>query len=100
MASMSSKLLLGIHLTPLHPSRTGINVSLPSRCTKILDTAWRAVIEDLLDFLKGLLASFGEDEEDVDEHQHAEDAEDDVDFPSDICECGRHEVREGEIEGP
>jgi len=68
MASTSSKLFLGIHLTPLHPSRAGINVSLPSRCTKILDTAWGAVIEDFLDFLKGFLAGFGEDEEDVDEH--------------------------------
>lgn len=100
MAGMSSKLLLWIHLAPLHTSRMSINMCLPGRRTNILDTAWRGVIEDLLDFLKRLLARFWEQEEDMEEHGYAEDAEDDVDFPSDVCECRWNEVSKCEIECP
>lgn len=100
VACLPIKLLLRIHLTSLHASRASINMRLPSRRTKKPDAPWRGVIEDLFDFFKRLLRGFWEEEEHVQEHGHAEDAEDDVDFPADVGECGGHEVGEGEVECP
>ena len=97
---MSIEFLLGIHLASLHSSCAGINVCLPSWRTNILETARRGVIEDLLDLLEGLLTGLGEEEEHVEEHCYAEDAEYDVDFPSDVGKCGRDEVGESEVKRP
>lgn len=95
-----AKFLFGIHLTPLKTSNVRINVGLPRRGPKESDAAWGLVAEDLLDLLERFLRSLGEQEEDVDEHSGTEDREDDVDLPSDVCKCGRHEVCKGEVEGP
>ena len=94
------ELLFRIHLTSLQSSCAGINVCLPGWRTKILETARRGVIEDLLDFLEGLLGGLGEDEEHVEEHCYAEDTEHDVDLPSDVGKCGRDEVGKSEVESP
>jgi len=100
MASLSLKFLLGVHLTPLNASRASVDMGLPSWSADILDAAWSGVIEDLLNFFEGLLASFREQEQHVEEHCNAEDAEDYVDFPSDIGECRWHEIGKSEVESP
>lgn len=100
MASSRAKLLFEIKLTTLHSRRVPINTGLPSGCTKIFDRARRSVIENVVDLLKRFLAGLGEQEEDMDEHGSAEDAKDDVDFPADVSERGRHEISERKIERP
>lgn len=75
MAPPSRELLLIQHLTALQTSRVPINMRLPSRRAEVAEATWGRVVEDLLDFLEGLLAGLGEEEEDVDEHGGAEDAE-------------------------
>ena len=82
MASPMSKLLLEINLTTLKSSSVLINMCLPGRCSKVLNTAWSRVVENVFDLLKRLLAGLGEQEENVDEHGYAEDAEHDVDLPA------------------
>jgi hypothetical protein len=94
------KLLLRIHLTSLHASRASINVRLPGWSTEVLETARRSVIENLFYFFKRFLAGLGEEEEHVEKHCYAEDAENDVDFPSDVGECRWDEVGESEVECP
>lgn len=92
MHSISPKLLLITNLAPLQLSRPSINMRLPRRRPNILNTTRRAIIKDLFNFFEGLLGGFREEEEYVDEHGDAEDAEDDVDFPSDVGECWGDEV--------
>ena len=77
------------------PSR---DVRLPGRCAHVLQT--QGIREHGLDVLERLAGGFGEEEEDVQEHGDAEDAEDDVDLPLDVDKSGGHEVTEGEVEGP
>jgi hypothetical protein len=60
----------------------------------------RAQHEHLLDILKRLSSSFGEEEKRVNGHGGTEDAEDDVDAPLDVDERGWDEVGEGEVEDP
>jgi len=100
MASLPLKLLLGIHLAPLDAPRASVDVGLPSWSADILDAAWSGVIKDLLNFFEGFLASLREQEEHVEEHCNAEDAEDNVDFPSDVGECWWHKVSQSEVECP
>jgi hypothetical protein len=100
LARLPIELLFRIHLPSLQSSCAGIDVCLPGWRTNILETAWRGIIEDLLDLLEGLLAGLGEEEEHVEEHRYAEDSEYDVDFPSDVGKCGRDEVGESEVESP
>jgi hypothetical protein len=92
VTAMSVKLLLRVHLTPLNAPCASINMRLPGRCADVLDAARRGVIEDLFDFFKGLLAGLREEEEHVEEHCNTKDAEDNVDLPSYVGECGRHKV--------
>jgi hypothetical protein len=84
--------LLVINLATLSSaSVTVVNLGLPRRCTQH---------EHLLNILKCLSSGFGEEEESVESHGGAEDAEDDVDAPLDVDERGWDEVREGEVEDP
>jgi len=96
----NAKLLLGIHLPSLQTSSMSIHVGLPSRRTEILETAWCAIIKDLLNLLERLLAGFGEEEEDVEEHGYAEYTEYNVDFPADVGKCRGDEVGQCKVEGP
>ena len=97
---ISSKLLLWIQLASLHTSCMRIYMRLPGWCSQKLDASRRTIVEDLLYFFERFLSCFWEQEQNVDEHRHTEDTEDDVDFPADIGECGRHEVGECEVECP
>ena len=92
------KLLLRIHLSPLKMSGAAIDMRLPSRRTNILDTAWRLVVEDLVDLFKRLAGRLGEEEEDMHEHAEAEDSEEEIDFPADVLECWGYEVAKCEVE--
>ena len=91
------QLLLITHLALLFPQIATINMCLPRRRPNILDRARRAVEEYSLHFLERLPCRLGEEEEDVDEHADAEDAEEDVHSPFDVGECGRDEVGECEV---
>jgi hypothetical protein len=75
-------------------------VGLPGWRTEILEAARRSVIEDFFYFFERLLASLGEEEEDVDKHCYAEDTENYVDFPSNIGECGWDKVGKSEVKCP
>lgn len=56
--------------------------------------------EDALDLLERLVGRFREHEEDVYEHGGEEDAEEDINLPSDVDKSGGHKVRKGEVESP
>ena len=58
------------------------------------------VVENEVDFLEGAARGFRVGEEDVDGHDEAEDAEDDVRLPDDVGEGGCDEVRNGKVEDP
>ena len=74
------------------------DVRAPRRRPNKFDPA--RVLEDIDDLLERLAGRLGEHEEGVDEHADAEDAEHDVGAPLDVDERRRHEVAEGEVEGP
>ena len=100
MAGSRTILLLQIEFAPFKASGIAINTCLPGWCAQVFDGTLGTIVEDILHFFKRLLAGLGEDEEDVNEHSHAEDTEDYVDLPSDICESGRHKICESEVECP
>lgn len=55
-------------------------------------------VEDGVDLLEGLAGGLGVGEEDVEDHDEAEDAEDDVRLPLDVGEGGRDEEGESQVE--
>ena len=58
------------------------------------------VKEDALHFFERLPSRLGEEEEDVDGHGGAKDAEKKVDLPLDVFERWRDKIGQGEVEGP
>ncbi len=75
-----------------------ISPSLPGGGADALDATW--IQKDGLDLLERLVGRLGEQEEDVDEHGHQKDAEEDIHFPGDVDEGGRDEVGESEVHRP
>lgn len=68
-------------------------MSLPCWRTNVLDTPRCRIVNNLLNFFKGLLSRFRGQEEDVDEHRQVEDTEDNIHFPSDVLESGGKHAR-------
>lgn len=79
-------------------SSRSLDLSLPSRCAKVLDAV--GVLEHRLGLFQSLSSCLGEEEEDVDKGCEVEHAEDDVGLPLDIGEGGGNEDSEDGVEGP
>lgn len=87
-------------MTTLRRVDIPVNTGLPRRGTDKTQSTRSRVIEDVLDLLQSLGGSLGEHEEDVYEHDRAEDAKQDVHLPGNVSECRRHEVGERKVERP
>lgn len=85
-------LLLYIKFTLFHPSSVSIDMGLPSGSADVFDAARSAVVEDLLNLLKGLLARLWEHEENVDKHSGKEHSKKDVNLPANVNKRGWDEV--------
>jgi hypothetical protein len=89
---LKSSSLLAVNLATLGTAGAAVfDPRLPCRGTRH---------EHFLDILESLARRLGEEEESVDCHGGAEDAEDEVDAPLDVDESGWDEVGEGEVEDP
>jgi len=77
---------------------TGGDPCLPGRSTDVLDSV--LVGENIFNLFQSLACGFGEHEEDVNEHDNAEDAKEDVGPPLDVDKGRRDEVSQSKIEGP
>jgi hypothetical protein len=89
---LKSNSLLVVNLATLGAAGTAVlDPCLPCRGTRH---------EHFFHILESLSRRLGEEEEGVDCHGGAEDAEDEVDAPLDVDESGWDEVGEGEVEDP
>ena len=100
MVRIQSSKLLRVNVTTLGVVDIPVNTGLPCWGTDKTQGARNRVIKDVLDLLQSLGGSLGEHEEDVDEHDGAEDAEQDVHLPGDVRECRRYEIGERKVECP
>ncbi len=66
----------------------------------MLETPRGGIIKDPLHLLERFLTRLREEEEDMNEHGRAKDAEQDVYLPLDVLKGRRDEVSECEVEGP